>query len=509
MLRFLPLFILLPLVFLSCSDELIETSPSTGKLEFSRDTVFLDTVFSSISSSTRSFKVYNRSKNNIIIPSIGLERGESSFYRLSVDGIPGKSFENIVLLARDSLYVFVEATIDHSMVSDPLYTDAVLFDQGSGQQEVKLVTLVQDAHFLYPERNSEGVKERIVLGVDDAGEEISVEGFYLDGDVVWGRDKPYVIYGYAGVRPGKTLTIRKGARVYFHANSGILVEKGGTLRIKGTLEDKVILEGDRLESFYAETPGQWGTIWLRAGSRDHEIDHALIRNNTLGLLVDSIGDPTEPTLRLRNTEIYNTSNFGLLGRSAHIRGENLVIGNNGQSALACLLGGTYSFTHCTFANFWQDGIRVYPAVLLSNFLKLRSPDGSESTVVGNLDRADLINCIVDGNQGIEFLLQKDPSAGFSYYFANSLLRFDDLSGKYREDPLYDFENNGQYKDIILNGAPDLLLSSVRDLRIGEASDGIGRADAAAARRVPFDLLGNLRTLSPDIGAYQHISEEGN
>ncbi len=509
MLRLLPLSFLLAVAFLSCSDELIETRPSTGELEFSRDTVFLDTVFSNISSSTRSFKVYNRSKNNIVIPSIRLERGEPSFYRLSVDGIPGKSFENIILLARDSLYVFVEATIDHSQVSDPLYTDAVLFDEGSGQQEVKLITLVQDAHFLYPERDSEGIKERIVLGVDADGEEISVEGFYLDGDAVWGRDKPYVIYGYVGVPTGSTLTIRRGARVHFHANSGILVEKGGTLRIKGTLEDKVILEGDRLESFYDEIPGQWGTIWLRAGSRDHEIDHTLIRNNTVGILVDSVGDPSEPTLRLRNTEIYNTSNSGLLARSSRVKGENLVIGNNGQSALACLQGGSYSFTHCTFANYWGDGIRVQPAVLLSNFMQVRLSDGSESTLVGNLTRADLINCIIDGNQGIEFLLQQDPSGSFSYFFGNSLLRFDDLSGKYSDDPLYDFEDADNYRDNVLNGEPDFILSTVRDLRIGQESDGIGNADAAASKKVPFDLLGNLRTLSPDVGAYQHISVEGN
>lgn len=37
----------------------------TGGLEFSKDTVYLDTVFTNIGSSTYTLKVYNRSDKNI------------------------------------------------------------------------------------------------------------------------------------------------------------------------------------------------------------------------------------------------------------------------------------------------------------------------------------------------------------------------------------------------------------------------------------------------------------
>ncbi|MDJ0645954.1 MAG: hypothetical protein QNJ57_08235, partial [Flavobacteriaceae bacterium] len=90
----------------SCRKD-FDTILSSGNLEFSRDTIFLDTVFTNISSSTRSFKVYNRSNDAITIPTIELGRGEASFYRLNVDGVAGKSFENIDILAKDSLFVFV------------------------------------------------------------------------------------------------------------------------------------------------------------------------------------------------------------------------------------------------------------------------------------------------------------------------------------------------------------------------------------------------------------------
>ena len=111
----------------SCADDPFEAVASSGTLEFSRDTVYLDTVFSNISSSTRSFKVYNRSNENILIPSIGLAGGQSSGYRLNVNGVAGKQFDNVRLLARDSIYILVEVTADVERLSDPLYVDRVLF----------------------------------------------------------------------------------------------------------------------------------------------------------------------------------------------------------------------------------------------------------------------------------------------------------------------------------------------------------------------------------------------
>ena len=52
------------------------------------------------------------------------------------------------------------------------------------------MTLVQDAHFLYPEKDAQGIKETIVIGVDDDGEEITVEGFYLEGNQVGPMTSP-------------------------------------------------------------------------------------------------------------------------------------------------------------------------------------------------------------------------------------------------------------------------------------------------------------------------------
>ena len=151
----------------SCRND-FETVPNTGNLEFSRDTVFLDTVFTNIGSSTYNLKVYNRSDDDITIPSVRLGEGEDSQYRLNVDGLPGKIFNDINILANDSIFVFVETTLDIDNLPggglDFLYEDQIQFDTAGNQQDVTLITLVKDAVFLFPEDLGNGIYETLTLG---------------------------------------------------------------------------------------------------------------------------------------------------------------------------------------------------------------------------------------------------------------------------------------------------------------------------------------------------------
>src|SRR5690554_1465681 len=151
--KFLPSIIVFFLIFglTSCRDD-FHFEPSSGtELAFSKDTVYLDTIFSNIGSSTYNLKVYNNSDKDIKIPSIRLNKGENSGFRLMVDGISGKSFENVELLAKDSLFIFVETTVDiKEQTNDKefIYTDEVVFQSLEQQQHVSLVTLVREAVFL-------------------------------------------------------------------------------------------------------------------------------------------------------------------------------------------------------------------------------------------------------------------------------------------------------------------------------------------------------------------------
>lgn len=491
------------IILSSCRKD-FDTIESEGKLSFSKDTVFLDTVFTGKSSSTYRLKVYNLSKQHIRIPSVALGRGEHSFYRLNVDGKPGKRFQNIEINAQDSIYIFIETTIDYSKISNPIYTDSIVFKGTTFSKDVKLVTLVQDAHFLFPSKNAQGIIETITLGKDLKGENIKIQGFYLAGNTTFTNSKPYVIYGYCAVPEQKTLTINAGTKLHFHNNSGLIVNKNATLKINGTLHNKVTIEGNRLEPGFKNTAGQWGTIWLRAGSKNHEINHALIKNGSIGILIDSVGSNTSPTLKIKNTEIYNHSNYGILARESHIEGSNLVINNAGFSSLACTMGGTYNFTHCTFVNYWNQSLRQFPAVLINNFFTY--VDGNKPiTVAKNLKAAHFSNSIIYGNSRIELMLDKVDGADFNFNFHHNLIQFDDYNNSYHSKPQYQFSNNTYFQNNIFNKTPDFKNPSLNQLIIGKLSAGINKGSISKALLFPIDILEKDRTLAPDLGAYQHIN----
>jgi hypothetical protein len=497
------LFLIITLVLFSACRKDFSTVLSAGELSFSKDTVYLDTVFTNIGSSTYNLKVYNKSNDAISIPFIELGRGENSFYRLNVDGSPGTFFENIEILASDSIFIFIETTINFAQITNPIYIDSIVFDGGNHLQDVKLVTLVKDAHFLFPSKNSNGFIETINIGADTEGSEIKVNGFYLNDNTTFTNEKPYVIYGYCAIPENKTLTIEAGTNIHFHSNSGIIVDKNASLIIKGELNNEVVIEGDRLEPQFSNVPGQWGAIWLRAGSKNHHVNHTIIKNASIGIIMDSIGVGSSPTLTLKNTQIYNSSNFGILGRETNIKGENLVIHNSGQSSLACIMGGTYNFTHSTFSNYWPFSLRQYPSVLINNFYTANS---NNSQVVESRDllEANFTNCIIDGNNSIELAVEKVDGSDFNYLFKNNLIKFNDVNNSFAGIPEYDFAATNHYIENVFNGNADFKSTLNNELIIGENSEGNQKANVQGTLLVPYDIMGVLRSSPADIGAYQHI-----
>jgi len=496
------LLVIILVVFSSCRND-FSTNLSSGNLTFSKDTVFLDTVFTNIGSSTYNLKVYNKSNQAISIPSVKLGKGEESFYRLNVDGIPGKAFEDVEILANDSMYVFIETTIDYNETPDPIYTDEIVFDTGINLQDVKLITLVKDAHFLFPSKDLNGLLETVNIGIDADGNETNINGFYLNENKTFTNGKPYVIYGYCAVPENKTLTIEAGANLHFHSNSGLIVEKNATLIIEGELNNEVLIEGDRLETNFSNIPGQWGAIWLRAGSKNHNINYAIIKNASAGIIIDSIGSNSTPTLTIKNTQIYNSSNFGILARETNIEGENLVINNSGQASLACIIGGTYNFTHSTFVNFWNKSFRQYPSVLVNNFFTYEE-NNNQIVETRDLLAANFTNCIIDGNSNLELMIDKVEGSQFNYMFKNNFIKFNDYNNSYIDIAEYNFEDESHYSGNILNGNVDFKSPSDNELMIGQNSEAIQNANVQGALLVPNDILGVLRSSPADIGAYQHI-----
>jgi hypothetical protein len=512
-------FSLIALVFWSSCRQDFIFAPSSGNLSFSKDTVYLDTIFSNIGSSTYTLKVYNTSDEDILIPSIKLSKGQESNYRMNVDGLIGngaligKEFENIELLARDSMYVFIETTIDiFPLVENEtqfLYTDVIVFENTSGVQKVELVTLVRDAVFIFPNRDAEGVVETLAFDTDGDGvdDETSVRGRFLqDSELTFTNEKPYVVYGYAAVGDGKTLNINPGARIHFHEDSGLLITNNASLHVNGLpsldlelLENEVVFEGDRLEPLYENVPGQWQTIWLFNGSTDNVINYATIKNGTIGVLSD--GNQQDPTkLEINNSQVYNQSNFGILGRATSIIAENIVINNIGLSSFAGTVGGNYNVTHSTIANYWTSSFRQYPALLLNNFIV-----DSENTVTTNpLVAANFTNCIIYGNDSPELFLENKNSEDFNFKFTNSLIYFDDPNGNF-SSPEYDFSDTTLYENVIFNNNPQFLdpFNNKLNIPFGSPAEGAGIFSGNLTK----DITNTTRNSPPDLGPYNAIEFE--
>ncbi|MEL6919258.1 MAG: hypothetical protein AAFO99_16205, partial [Bacteroidota bacterium] len=70
-----------------------------------------------------------------------------------------------------------------------------------------------------------------------------------------------------------------------------------------------------------------------------------------------------------------------------------------------------------------------------------------------------------------------------------------------------FEDQQFYNTVLLNGNAEFMATRDSDFRIGETSDALDGADPLSALGVPLDILGNNRTILPDIGAYEFVPED--
>lgn len=461
------------IIFSSCrKEDTIDTSPSIS-LNFSSDTLIFDTVFSTIGSITEAIRVYNPSDNKVKISSIRLAKGGSSRYSINVDGQDGDAFTDVEIRGNDSIYIFAKVTINPNDDTNPfIVTDSIVFETNGNQQDVDLVAWGQNARYILWDTDVEGLPRYKIV----AGENV---------DTTWTSDLPIVVYGYAVVDSTGSLTVEAGTNIHFHSGSGLWIYKGGSLKVMGTQEEPVYFQGDRLEDFYSDLPGQWDRIWINEGAVDNEINWAVIRNGFIGLQLETLQEFMGNQLFLNNTIIENMSGAGILTRYYFVAGQNCVIANCGQYAMALTLGGGYDFRHTTIGNYWQYGIRNTESVILNNYYI-----DQDNQVVSFPFFANIANTVIYGNQREEIVL--DDSLGeFDYTFDHCLLKTE-----------MDVAQDTNFKSVILNEDPRFLNVALNNLQPDSLSPLIGAGNLNIANTVPFDLNGNSRTERPDIGAYQ-------
>jgi len=378
---------LLLLFFSNCKKDV--TNGNT--LSFSTDTLTFDTVFTTLGSTTQYFKVFNRGKQPVTISNIKLQQLQGTQYRINVDGTPGTSFTNVQIPGKDSIYVFVEVTVNPNSTATPfVIIDNVNFTIGNKTQTVFLQAFGQNAHFHYGEVINPGESK------------------------TWTNDLPHVIINNGQipgvfVACGGTLNIKPGCRVLFQSGSALFVE--GTLNaISHDWHDSIIFRGVRLEQYYQDQPGQWfGIAFLRSNTcvAQGNFDHCVINESQYGIYAggsasssnatDFQGSMQRPVVNIQKSIVENAQYNAIYGFNADITAQNSLFFTAGDYLIKLALGGVYNFTNCTMYNSGNANVNHQtPVVLLSNVVTVTQANNSNLYYPEPLT-SNFTNCIIYGS----------------------------------------------------------------------------------------------------------------
>lgn len=462
----------------ACSDDDDFTTSPANRLDFSLDTVRLDTVFSQVPTATKTFWVYNHSGSGIKCSNVRLERGNQTGFRVNVDGAylgasAGFKVSDIEIQNRDSIRVFVELTSPLNKKDEPtLIEDNLVFELESGvQQKVNLNAWTWDA--------------------------IKYSNMVITRDSTISTTRPVIIYGGITVEEGATLTIAQGTTLYFHENAGINVH--GRLRIQGTAENNVILRGDRIDNMFDYLPydrvsGQWQGIHFFETSYDNVIDFADIHSTYNAVVCDS-ADVGKLKLNLYNSVIHNCQGYGLLSTHSVVDVVNCQITNTLNDCVA-FYGGVGRVLQCTIAQFYPYDANRGAALRFANVRE------------GNIFPLYSFNCtnsLVTGYADDVVMGQADSTANYSFHFDHCVLRTPAI------------EDTINVKDVIWENPEDTLTGGTKhfknididlikyDFRLDSTSVAIGKAIVVDG--LQYDRLGYKRDDQPDIGCYEYRKEE--
>lgn len=481
------------LLALACRrDDDFITDPG-ALLEFSTDTLTFDTVFTQLGSATRILKIYNPHTQPILIDQISVASGAASRFRFNIDGIPGNMMEEVKVPAEDSIYIFGEVTVNPDedvSISPFVINDALLFQSNGNEQSVVLEAWGQNANY-FPSRFSSD----------------SISAFGCNGqEVVWDDPKPYVIYGIVFFDECN-LVMPAGTRVYVHGGLGAVFDDDGnrffyndgrlvigpnaSLRIEGTKDNPVVIQGDRLEENFEEVRGQWYGIILSPESKGNVIEHAIIKNSVVGVAVDSLAE-----LALHQTQIYNTTANAIFARHAKVEATNCLFRDNSANSVRLLQGGDYKFTYCTMATYGTDA----SALSLSN---VRCLDPFCQQFYDNDLNASFYNCIITGSQNDQLnLANLSDAVAFNYTFDHCIVRLDEVL---EPDNYPDFltDCNGCINNSDRESALFLDIDD-GDYHLDTLSIAEGMAEPIDGVLLDLDEVERDVTL-PDIGCYEYVN----
>ncbi len=458
----------------SCEDEKYFTA-SDAMLQFSRDTLTFDTIFTSLGTTTRHFAVYNPYDESILISRIRMMNANNSNFRLNVNGVSGSEIHNVELPAKDSMNVFVEININPNGQDSPMVVENFIeFTTNYNIQNVTLIAYGQDFTLI-------------------KGEIIQTS--------TWTPGKPYLIYDYVQIDSAAILTIDPGTKIYFHKDASMYVK--GSVIANGTFEKPISFLSDRLEDTYENIPDQWDGIVLFSGSNNNIFNFVTIKNANIGLQVGNIENEGSATVSITNSRIENMGYAGLFALKSKIYAHNTVIANCGLYAVALLVGGEYEFYHTTIANYsgnYLQNTRSTASLLISNALNVSNSNGGSKLYVNDLSKATFGNCIVYGSNITEVELVRNSDKEFNYLFDHCILKVPETFNTSNRKYYNKVWKSVNYDPLFVDPYEtyNYTLDSLSPAR------NIGNVEYAKINRLDINNNSRFSDEGPDLGAYERI-----
>lgn len=483
--RIIPFLFLVLFVFvLSCRrDDYYEGKDVT--VTFSEDTLRFDTVFTSLGSATRFIKVFNPKDQPILIDVV-LKNQTNSYFRINADGIKGPNINKLEINAKDSIYIFVEVTVNPDLpanISPYIIEDIIEITSNGNVSIAYLEAFGQNANYI-PSSSGSGGGALLSCNL---------------GQVVWDDPKPYVIYGILYI-DSCTLVLPAGTRIYVHGgvirnensiyNDGLIVfNKNGRLLSQGTIDQPVTFEGDRLEKEFDDISSQWVGLLFWHESRNNRLEHTIIKNSIIGLRADSLAD-----VSLYGVQISNTGGPAIIGRHGKIYAENSLFFDNNSNALQLTYGGNYTFNYCTVSN--SSGQKE--AVVMTDWYCPFVLCGLSDYQINTLD-ANFTNCIFAGSDRDEVGISQlnVDNNNFKYKFRNCAVRVDELLLPDNTPNFFDHCEsciNLKFNDKLF------LNDNENDYRLDTMSVALGKG--ISIQNINSDIIGKQRKPTPDLGCFE-------
>ena len=470
----------------ACSDDDSFTTNPSARLTFSRDTVSLDTVFSTVPTSTHTFWIYNNNGDGLRLRQVRLQRGNQSGFRVNVDGsfldnTTGSSVSDLEIRKGDSIRVFVELT--------------------SGLTNSDLPQLVEDNIVFCLES---GVEQKVNLRAYSWDAEI-YDSLRISEDATISSHRPIIIRKGLRVDNNVTLTLNAPTRLFFHSGAGVDVY--GRLIVNSSPETAgdVVFRGDRMDNMFDYLPydrvsGQWRGIHLFPSSTGNKFYRADIHSAEYGIICDAADEyiPDDIRLTMENVTIHNCKGPGLKAVNSNVSLINCQFSNTLGDCVG-IYGGSALMVYCTLAQFYPFSGDRGVALRFTNYYEDQDYP---------LHLLDCRNTLVTGYADDEVMGEtRNDDVKFGYIFSDCILRTPEDNSDTSSDafvnilwekPDMEVQGEAHFRSVDAD-------RQYYDFHLAPKSPAVGRASVIP--EIPYDRDMNVRGDKPDVGCYQYDSDE--